>query len=153
MNQRTIICTAALFALLHWQRTVGAAPEETVELPVDQSELDARAGPFDVRPTLPTTTASAKPSSTESQPLGGATGLLGGNGLPELVPVGQQAGAPVTPQSSLILGAFQAIITPFNPGMFGSVIGALGGGGGNIGGAGGGPPSLPSFPIGSKPQM
>ncbi|XP_053663738.1 ESX-1 secretion-associated protein EspB-like [Anopheles marshallii] len=152
MNQRKIICTTVLLVWFHSQHTVGAAPEETVELPVNDSELDARAGPFDVRPTLPTTTASAKPSSTESQPLGGATGLLGGGGLPELVPGGQPAGAPATPQSALILGAFQAIITPFNPGMLGSVIGALGGGGGNIGGGGGGPPSLPSFPIGSKPQ-
>uniref|UniRef100_A0A182QV17 Uncharacterized protein n=1 Tax=Anopheles farauti TaxID=69004 RepID=A0A182QV17_9DIPT len=114
----------------------------------DESELDGRAGPFDIRPTLPTVTSTEK-ATTSEQPLGGAAGLLGGAGLPQLGPGTQQSGSP---QASLILGSFQAIITPFNPGMLGSVIGALGGGGGSGGGAGGGGvPSLPSFPIGSKP--
>ncbi|XP_053674676.1 uncharacterized protein LOC128724981 [Anopheles nili] len=109
---------------------------------LEKHQQDARAGPFDVRPPLPVS-SSEKPT-TPDQPLGGAAGLLGGSGLPELGSGSQQS--PV--QSSLIIGAFQAIITPFNPGMLGSVIGALGG----AGGGGGGAPGLPSFPIGSKPQ-
>uniref|UniRef100_A0A182JL56 Uncharacterized protein n=1 Tax=Anopheles atroparvus TaxID=41427 RepID=A0A182JL56_ANOAO len=110
---------------------------------------EARAGPFDIRPPLPGTTTT----STE-RPLGGPSGLLGGAGLPELGPGAPQPSS--SPGASLILGAFQAIITPFNPSMLGSVIGALGGGAGGIGGPGGGggngAPGFPTFPIGSKPE-
>ncbi|XP_035907011.1 ESX-1 secretion-associated protein EspB-like [Anopheles stephensi] len=130
-------------------RSVDGRPSEAKQPSVDTSELDARAGgPFDIRPTLPTTSTSASPTSAEPGPLGGLLG--GGGGLPELGSGAQQSGGSASPQASLIIGAFQAIITPFNPGMLGPVLGGLGGGGG--GGGGGGAPSLPSFPIGAKPQ-
>uniref|UniRef100_A0A182LRH3 Uncharacterized protein n=1 Tax=Anopheles culicifacies TaxID=139723 RepID=A0A182LRH3_9DIPT len=151
MNRSKVFSTIVLFAFFLRQATVHGASDEEEQTPLADSEQDARAGPFDIRPTLPTTTSTAKPTSSDPQPLGGAAGLLGGAGLPELGSGAQQSGVSGTPQSSLILGAFQSIITPFNPGMLGSVIGALGGGG-NIGGESGGPPGLPSFPIGSKPQ-
>ncbi|XP_050072995.1 uncharacterized protein LOC126561093 [Anopheles maculipalpis] len=133
-----------LSGLFLCQSSVDGRPSEVERASVDASDLDARAG-FDIRPTLPTTSTTANPTSAEPQPLGG---LLGGGGLPELGSGAQQSGGSSAPQASLIIGAFQAIITPFNPGMLGTVIGGLGGGGGN-----GGAPSLPSFPIGSKPQQ
>uniref|UniRef100_A0A182UIW3 Uncharacterized protein n=1 Tax=Anopheles melas TaxID=34690 RepID=A0A182UIW3_9DIPT len=156
MTQQKLHLFVLLFVPLLCHSSFGDLSDDTQQSPTPPDvagDLDARAGPLDLRPPLPTTTASEKP--TTAKPLPGLGELLGGGGgLPELGAGGQQSGG--SPQASLILGAFQAIITPFNPGMLGTVIGALGGGGGGIGGGGGGggggTPSLPSFPIGSKPQ-
>uniref|UniRef100_A0A182VG40 Uncharacterized protein n=1 Tax=Anopheles merus TaxID=30066 RepID=A0A182VG40_ANOME len=151
MTQLKLHLFVQLFVLSLCHSTFGDLPDDTQQSPTPPDvagDLDARAGPLDLRPPLPTTTASEKP--TTAKPLPGLGELLGGGGgLPELGAGGQQSGG--SPQASLILGAFQAIITPFNPGMLGTVIGALGGGGGGLGGSGGGgggAPSLPSFPIG-----
>ncbi|KFB51079.1 hypothetical protein ZHAS_00019135 [Anopheles sinensis] len=113
--------------------------------PSDEESAQARAGPFDIRPPL-AGTSTEKPS-TSDRPLGGASELLGGAGLPELPgPGASQQSSP--PGASLIMGAFQAIITPFNPGMIG---GALGGGTGSGTGGLGGIPIFPMLPSGSKP--
>ncbi|XP_050089898.1 uncharacterized protein LOC126574020 [Anopheles aquasalis] len=118
--------------------SLGPTPLDTSV--VDSSD-DGRAGPLELRPPFPLTTTEA-PTTT------GTSGLLGATGLPGLG-LGTQPSASGSPvQSSLIMGAFQAIITPFNPSMLGSVIGALGGGGGGGSGSSG-VPSFPSFPIGT----
>uniref|UniRef100_A0A8W7PHY7 Uncharacterized protein n=1 Tax=Anopheles coluzzii TaxID=1518534 RepID=A0A8W7PHY7_ANOCL len=120
MTQQKLHLFVLLFVLLLCHPSYGDLPDDTQQSPTSPDvagDLDARAGPLDLRPPLPTTIASEKP--TTAKPMPGLGELLGGGGgLPELGAGGQQSGG--SPQASLILGAFQAIITPFNPGMLGT---------------------------------
>lgn len=110
--------------------------QETLPVPDDSSQ-DLRAGPPSVRP--PSLTTEKTPTSTE--PAAEASGPLGGK-LPEFPGLGGGSGSGGAQQAvrpMLVLGAFQAIITPFDPSMLGSLVGGLGGGGGA---------GLPTFPTG-----
>lgn len=107
---------------------------QSTEDSAQHSEI-GRAGPFDIKPPSQTT---EKPSpSTEPPGIFGSSGGTGG-GLPSLPGGSSSGGQAIGP--TLVLGAFQAIITPFDPSMLGSLVGALGGSGGL--------PSLPGFPTG-----
>lgn len=112
--------------------------QETLPVPDDSSQ-DLRAGPPSVRP--PSLTTEKTPTSTE--PAAETNGPLGGK-LPEFPGIGGagssgSGGAQQAMRPMLVLGAFQAIITPFDPSMLGSLVGGLGGGGGA---------GLPTFPPG-----
>lgn len=111
--------------------------QETLPVPDDSSQ-DLRAGPPSVRP--PSLTTEKTPTSTE--PAAETSGPLGGK-LPEFPGFGGGSGSGGGAQQAvrpmLVLGAFQAIITPFDPSMLGSLVGGLGGGGGA---------GLPTFPPG-----
>lgn len=102
-----------------------------------------RAGPLpDIKPPSFTTekpNASTEPPAPAPGIIGGSGGTGGiGGGFPSLPGGSSSDGQSIRP--ALVLGAFQAIITPFDPSMLGTLVGALGGSGGL--------PSLPSFPAG-----
>lgn len=146
INFTSSFVIAVLVVSSAYSRSVNQSPE-TAEiqprLDNDQQSESARAGPLGINPPSLTT---GKPIPSTEQPAS-APGIFGGDsegggiGFPSLPGGSSSSSQGVRP--ALVMGAFQAIITPFDPSMMGSLIGALGGGGA---------PSFPSFPTGSGSQ-
>ncbi|KAL9699380.1 hypothetical protein quinque_002821 [Culex quinquefasciatus] len=137
---RVILLIAIIVQVHTFPADLTPTPSQSQEtLPVRRRFLarTAQAGPPSVRPpslTTEKTPTSTEPAAEASGPVGGKLpefpGLSGGSG---------SGGAQQAVRPMLVLGAFQAIITPFDPSMLGSLVGGLGGGGGA---------GLPTFPPG-----
>lgn len=146
INFTSSFVIAVLVVSSAYSRSVHQSPEsaETQSQPDNEQQSEsARAGPLGIKPPSLTT---EKPIPSTEQPAS-APGFFGGGsegegiGFPSLPGGSSSSSQGVRP--ALVMGAFQAIITPFDPSMMGSLIGALGGGGA---------PSFPSFPTGSGSQ-
>ena len=128
MKKLTVFCVI-LLAVYVEMFPIG----ESEEIPENHEE-QAKANP------LAGIIPGSGDTSTTAQPETGG-GLV--PGLPELP--GASNGQASKP--TLVLGAFQAIITPFDPSMMGQIISGLGGAGGV---PTGGLPGLPGLPGGSS---